>query len=323
MWLTYYIKDLRKDNKWLTLSQSSSLWMSLKNLWVSFKWFFNKWWYPKYKNRYSKQSVSYRENIHIKENKIKIPKIWRVRFSNSRECIGNIKTMTITKNASGKYFVSITTDYIQWKPSWIWLVGIDVGIKSLAVTSDGDVIENPKFLKKTLRKLSTIQRRLSRKQKWSNNRKKAKLTLAIQHEKIANQRKDYLHKASTSLSKRYKVACMEKLNTKGMLKNHCLAQAISDSWWYMLKTMLQYKMEVQEIWRFEPSSKMCNNCWNIKKDLSLADRTYKCDICGYEADRDLNAAKNILKICTVGNTGTRTPVDSDSIETGRSRKANK
>lgn len=149
-----------------------------------------------------------------------------------------------------------------------------------------------------MRRLKKQQRRLSRKQKWSSNKTKQRLVVARLHEKVSNQRQDFLHKTSTTISRRYEIVCLEKLNIKWMMKNHCLAQSISDVWRGMFKTMLQYKTIVKEIWTFEPSSKTCFNCWTIKKDLTLKDRTYHCDVCWYSDDRDLMASKNILAMAT-------------------------
>lgn len=293
--LSNQLKEKKKELPRLKDWYSQALQQSLKNLDTAFQRFFKKKSkYPNFKKKSNTQSIRYPQFTSITETHIKLPKIWLIRCKFHRECKWNIKSMTITKTATNKYYVSILTDYTEQKSSWVWSVGIDVGIKTFAVCSDGQQFENPKYLRKVMRKLKKQQRRLSRKQKWSTNKNKQRLIVVKLYEKVSNQRQDFLHKTSTTISRQYWIVCLEKLNVKWMMKNHCLAQSISDVWRWMFKTMLQYKMEVKEIWIFEPSSKKCYNCWAIKKDLTLKDRTYHCDVCGYSEDRDLMASKNIL-----------------------------
>lgn len=293
------LKEKKKELPRLKESYSQVLQQSLKNLDSSFQNFFKKRAkYPNFKKKSNTQSIRYPQFTSITDTHIKIPKIWLVKCKFHRECKWKIKSMTITKTATWKYFVSILTDYTEQKPSWVWAVWIDVGIKTFAVCSDGQQFENPKFLRKSIKKLKKQQRRLSRKQKGSKNKNKQRLIVARLHEKVSNQRQDFLHKTSTTIARQYETVCLEKLNIKWMMKNHCLAQSISDVWRWMFKTMLQYKMGVKEIWTFQPSSKKCIKCWNIKKDLKLSDRMYHCDICWYKEDRDLMASKNILAMAT-------------------------
>lgn len=295
MSLSYEIPTLKQEAEWLKTSQANSLCLWLKNLWVAYSKFFTKSsWYPKYKKKQNNQTVSYRQNIHIKWSHIQIPKVWLVSAVIHRECLWKIKMATIEKTASWKYYVSILTDYEIEKPTTNGQVWVDVWLKTFAVCSDWQEFDNPKFLKKTQKKLKKQQRRLSRKQKGSNNRDKQRLVVARLHEKVSNQRQDFLHKVSSSIASEYWLVAMEKLNVKGMQKNHRLAQAISDVGWYKFKTFLQYKTNVIEIGTFQPSSKKCLKCWNIKSDLTLKDRMYNCDNCGYSEDRDLMASKNIL-----------------------------
>lgn len=297
--LAIQLRQLKKDNDWLKISWSQTLQQSLKNVERAYKNFFNKnAKYPRFKNKYAKQSITYPQFTKIVDWNIVIPKMWVIKTKLHRECLWTIKRMTITKTATGKYYVSITTDYEIGKPTTTGQVWIDVGIKEFATLSDWTQIANPKFLRTSLRRLKKQQRRLSRKQKWSANKTKQRLVVARLHEKVSNQRQDFLHKTSTTISRKYWIVCLEKLNVKWMMKNHCLAQSISDVWRGMFKTMLQYKMKVKEIWTFEPSSKKCYNCWTIKKDLTLKDRTYHCDVCWYSEDRDLMASKNILAMAT-------------------------
>ena len=177
-------------------------------------------------------------------------------------------------------------------------VGVDFGIKDLAITSDGEVFENKNHYKLQQKRLRKEQRSIARKKKGSKNREKQKLVVALLHEKIRNQRKDQLHKLSKYLVNNYDTIILEDLNVSGMFKNHKLARAISDMGWRELRTMLEYKAEwygknLLTIGRFEPSSKICSNCGTIKKDLKLSDRTYNCNNCNFELDRDKNAAINI------------------------------
>jgi len=300
IYLANTLKEKKKELPRLKDSSSQVLQQSLINLDRAFQNFFKKRAkYPNFKKKNNTQSIRYAQGTSITDTHIKLPKIWFIKCKFHRECKWKNKSMTITKTATWKYYVSILTDYTEQKPSGVWNVGIDVGIKTFAVCSDWQTFENPKYLRKTMRKLKKQQRRLSRKQKGSANKNKQRLIVARLHEKVSNQRQDFLHKTSTIISRMYKVACLEKLNIKWMMKNHYLAQSISDVWRWMFKTMLKYKMEVKEIWTFEPSSKKCIKCWNIKKDLKLSDRTYHCENCWYTEDRDLMASKNILAMATM------------------------
>lgn len=293
--LANQLKQLKKDNTWLKECYSQSLQYSLKCLDESFKNFFKKKWkYPKFKKKCNTNSVHYPQFTSITDREIKLPKIWYIKCKFHRPCIWNIKSMCITKTASWKYFVSILTDCTERKPSWVWKIGIDMWIKEFAILSDGTVYHNPKYLKKSQKRLKRLQRVLSRKKKGSSNRSKARLRLARQYEKVSNQRLDFQHKVSREIANKYWFVAMEKLNIKWMLNNHNLAGSILDAGWYMFKKLLSYKTKVVEINQYEPSSKTCSNCWNIKQNLTLQDRTYHCDVCGYVEDRDVNAAKNIL-----------------------------
>lgn len=177
-------------------------------------------------------------------------------------------------------------------------VGIDLGIKDFAITSDGKKFENKDFFKSTQRQLRVEQRSLSRKPKGSNHYKTQKLVVALLHEKVRNQRQDYLHKISKCLVDNYDTICLEGLAVKNMVKNHCLVRAISDMGWSEFRTMLEYKAQwqgknISVIGRFEPSSKTCSCCVHINKELTLADREWTCVKCSTKHDRDVNAANNI------------------------------
>ena len=177
-------------------------------------------------------------------------------------------------------------------------VGLDLGIKDFVITSDGKKFENKDFFKSTMRKLRIEQRSLARKKKGSNHYNKQKLVVALLHEKVRNQRQDYLHKISSYLVNKYDTICLEDLSVKNMVKNHNLARAISDMGWGEFRTMLEYKSEwngnnISIIGRFEPSSKTCSKCGNINKELTLNDRDWICNKCNTNHDRDVNAAINI------------------------------
>lgn len=306
-WISYSKYDLdklltsvKKELPRLKECYSQCLQCSIKNLDNAYKRFFS--WlskYPKFKKKSNRQSIIYPQYTSITDTYIKLPKIWLIKTVFHRPCLWNIKRMTIVKTPTNKYYVSILTDYEERKLISSESVGIDVWLKSFAVLSDWTTIDNPKFLKKKLRRLKRLQRRLSRKQKGSSNRDKFRLVVAKQYEKITNQREDFLHKVSASIAKQYWVVAMEKLNIKGMLKNHNLAQAISDVGWYKFKTFLSYKTKVVEIDTFKPSSKTCSRCWWVKEDLILSDRIYHCNSCHLDIDRDLNAATNIKTMAGV------------------------
>jgi putative transposase len=225
-----------------------------------------------------------------------------------RKFDGKIKTVTIKKTPTNKYFASILveTKDIEKKPEAIkpnTTIGIDLGIKDFITLSTGEKIANPKILKQYERKLIKAQRKASRKVKGSNNRKKANFRVAKIHEKIKNIRKDFLHKLSYRLSHENQVDSLviEDLNVSGMVKNHKLAKSIGACSWYEFVRQLEYKSlwygkNLIKIGRFEPSSKLCSNCGTINQELKLEDREWICKNCGSVHDRDINAAINIKNI---------------------------
>jgi putative transposase len=304
------LTQLKKQTEfeWLNLSVAQSLQQSIVNMEKAFTRFFKqKKGFPKFKSKHNnKHVVGFPQNtkIDFENNKVSVNKVGWIKTRISRTFEGNIKTSTIEKTASGKYFISITVELpdvkIKQKPiKKETAVGIDTGIKTFAVLSDGTEIENPKHLKTSIKRLKVLQKRVSKKVKGSNNRRKAVKKLAIIHEHIANQRLYFLHKTTTSIAKKYDTVVCENLNIAGMIKNHKLAQSISDLGLGRFYTLLEYKMQEQggnylEIGRFEPSSKMCG-CGEINKELKLSDRVWTCSKCGIENNRDFLAANNILK----------------------------
>lgn len=300
------LPDLRKDFNYIKECPSQVLQHSLINLDTAYQNFFKgRGQFPKFKNRYSKQSLTFPQGYEIlfKNNIIKLPKLKEIAIDYHREFKGIPKRVTLTKTTTNKYFVSILVDNEKELPKSKSFrvntsIGIDFGIKDLAITSDGVIYENKNFFKSQQIRLRVEQRSLARKIKGSINREKQKLIVALLQEKIRNQRTDYLHKISTELVNTYDTICIEDLAVSNMVKNHCLAKAISDMGWRQLRTMLEYKSEwkgknLVVIGRFEPSSKICSNCGNIKKELRLSDRIYNCDKCNYSEDRDINASINI------------------------------
>lgn len=297
------LPDLKNDNVWLKEPANMCLQQSILNMDDAFKRFFKGFGFPKFKKKTANQSCKYTESFKIdfNNNKIQIPKIGWIKFIKDREFEGKIKSITISKNQLGMYFASllIDTEIIKLKPIKKE-IGIDLGLKDFLTNSDGNKISNPKYLRKMEMLLKKHQRRLSRKVKGSNRYKQQKLKVAKTHYKITNQRKDFLHKLSTELINNNQVIYLEDLNISGMIKNGCLAKAINDVSWSEFVRQLKYKAywygrQIIQIGRFEPSSKKCNCCGWINKDLTLDVREWICLDCGVLHDRDVNAAINILK----------------------------
>lgn len=258
--------------------------------------------FPKFKKKSNRQSFRLpNQKFKVIGNKIQLEKIGKVKMIVDRELpCGKLMSVTISKNPSGQYFASILIETkIDYKPKTNNEVGIDLGLKTFATQSDGIEIANPKFLNKNQVKLRRMQQHLSRKQKGSNRRNKCRLKIARLHQKIANQRDWFLHNYSTSLINNYDIIHIEDLNVSGMVKNHCLAGAISDVGWSKFTSMLIYKSDwygkdVVKVDRFFASSKTCS-CGEKNDDLKLSDREWVCTSCGSINQRDLLAANNILK----------------------------
>ena len=258
--------------------------------------------FPKFKKKSNRQSFRLpNQKFKVIGNKIQLEKIGKVKMIVDRELpCGKLMSVTISKNPSGQYFASILIETeIDYKPKTNNEVGIDLGLKTFATQSDGIEIANPKFLNKNQVKLRRMQQHLSRKQKGSNRRNKCRLKIARLHQKIANQRDWFLHNYSTSLINNYDRIYIEDLNVSGMVKNHCLAGAISDVGWSKFTSMLIYKSDwygkdVVKVDRFFASSKTCS-CGAKNDDLKLSDREWVCTSCGSVNQRDRLAANNILK----------------------------
>lgn len=298
--LVKQLPELKKELPWLKEVNSQSLQQSIQNMDIAFKKFFKGAGFPKFKSKHKgKQSFSIPQNVIVENDLLIIPKFKEgIKMSLHRPTKGIIKSATINVTPTGKYFVSILCDTKEEIPTKTptkenTTIGIDLGIKDFAITSEGEVFENPKYLRKTQSKLKYVQRKYS---KYKGKRTKKKL--AKLHENVVNKRKDFLHKVSTQLIRENQTIAIETLAVKNMVKNHNLAQAISDASWSTFVSMLEYKADwygknILRIGRFSPSSKTCSNCGAINKELQLKDREWTCSNCSSVLDRDVNAAINI------------------------------
>ena len=302
---------LKKKYEWLKEIDKFALENAIVNMDFAYQKFFKEHTnYPKFKSKKDNKK-SYKTNcnycgnptieVSFENNKIKLPKLKWVKAKIHRELVGKIKSATISQVSSGKYFVSILveTEHIPMESTGC-MVGIDLGIKDLLITSDGKKIDNIRTTKKYEDKLAKEQRKLSHKVKGSKNWNKQRIKVAKIHEKIHNTRIDNLHKISHELVSENQVIVSENLAVSNMVKNHNLAKSISDCGWYELTRQISYKSDWNnrqyiKIGRFTKSSQPCNVCGYINtktKDLSV--RKWTCPQCGIVHDRDINAAINIL-----------------------------
>ena len=300
-------------NEWLQQAYNQSLQQAIRDLDRAYRNFFaGRARYPRFKSKRSHQSIRYLFTdfqLRIANGRIRIPKVGYVKITQHRRIEGTPKNMTVLKTKSGKFFVSIQCEVDMTPPPAIGPeVGIDLGLKAFATLSDGRTIDPPKHLRKAERRLKRLQRRLSRKRKGSANRRKAKVLLAGQHEKVANRRVDFLHKLSRQLVDTHGHIGVENLHVKGMVRNHSLAKSIVDAGWGEFVRQLEYKGQwygcrITKVDRWFASSRICSDCGAVNPDLRLKDRCWKCIECGVTHDRDVNAARNILRQSTARTAG--------------------
>lgn len=309
------IKDIAKlkdkqETEWLAEVNSQSLQSSINHLDIAYTRFFReKKGFPKFKSKYDRQSFANPQGgkVDFDKNKIFIPKFRQgIEAVLHRKFEGKVKTITISRTHTGKYFASVLVEMDgEWptalQPTEDRTIGIDLGLKSFATLSDGTKINNPKHLAKHLNKIRRESRRLSRKVKGSKNRDKQRVKLARVYEKTANSRKDFIHKTTSNLIKNqdYDSFAIEDLRVASMVKNKRLARHISDAGWRMFRQYLEYKAQrngknVLVIGRFDPSSRLCT-CGEINHNLTLQDREWVCEKCGAKHDRDTLAAKNVKR----------------------------
>ena len=302
--------DLVIDKPWLNEVSATAIQQKIRDFQETSKQFFSKTRKKKInKPSFKKKSgnQSYRlpnQRFSLGNNRIRLEKIGWVKMSVDRVIPDDSKILscTISMNCCGQYFVSVLVDtLIPYKCKTGKTVGIDLGLKSFATLSDRVVIDNVKFFREKQSEIAKIQKHLSRKKKGSNRYKKNKFRIARLHNKVANKRNNFLHNVTTLLVNNYDIICIEDLNVSGMLSNHKLAKSISDTSFSMFRSMLEYKCnwygkKLVVIDRFYPSSKTCSKCGWKKENLTLSDRVFKCENCGIEIDRDLNASINIERV---------------------------
>ncbi len=297
------LPKLKEKYPFLKEANSQSLQEAVKWLDKAFKNFSEKRTrFPQFKSKRKANSVSIPQHFTIDGNKVKIPKLKKpLRFIKHREIEGEIKSISITKTPTGKFFLNVLVDReIKPLPKSNNIVAIDVGIETFCTLSNGDKIKKPKHLMLSEKKLKKLQRHLSKKEKGSGEYIKLRKRIAKLHEKIKHQREDFLHKLNKQIIGNNQAVVVESLNVKGMLKNHKLAKHIADASWHRFISFLEHKAKLygRQIVKANtsyPSSKLCSVCGYKNENLTLSDKEWICPVCGTKHDRDLNAAVNLLK----------------------------
>jgi putative transposase len=310
------LPQLKKDYPWLKEDCYSSVLQCVAiNLNKAYQNFFEgRAKFPRFKSKHHKQSIQYPQSVTVVNQTLKFPKIGEIKAIFHREITGTIKTVTISKTPTNKYFASILCEVeaTEVKKLGDKIIGIDLGLKDFAIVHDGESVtkySTPKHLKRHQKNLARKQKKLSRKTPGSKSREESKKIVAKVHERIANSRQDFLHKLSRKLVNENQVIVVENLNVKGMVKNRKLSKAISDVGWGMFVNFIDYKLQQRsgkliEIGRFFPSSKTCSCCGYLVDELPLDIREWYCPNCNTHHDRDINAALNIrtegIRILTEG-----------------------
>ena len=304
-------KDLTKlkrqqDFTWLNEVNAQSLQAALSNLDKAFQNFYNKKAnHPKFKKKNTRNSFCVPTYFFLKDGKLVLPKFGRkngIKIIEHRPIEGKLLFAKVSKSPSGKYFVSITTEQcIEPKQHPNTMVGLDLGITDLIITSTGEKFKNHKYYYLYEKNITKAHKNMKRKQVGSSNYEKQRIKFAKAHEKVHNVKTDYLHKLSRKLVDEHAAIFLEDLHIQGLLKNHCMAKAISDCSWYQFTEQLKYKGDwenvlIHKINRFSPSSKTCSICGHIEKSMPLTKREWTCPHCGTHHDRDINAAINILHV---------------------------
>lgn len=323
---------VKDETSWLKEINAQSLASQIIFLEKAYQSFFKDGsGFPSFKKRRGRQSFPVTQGIKVDFTKslFRIPKFEWIKFSCSQSFEGAVKRASVSRDPSGKYFVSFLVETglaIPNKTKYSDLLGIDLGLTTFATLSNGEKIDNPRMLKKSLKKLARAQRKLSRKKKGSTNRDKQRRKVALVHEKVRNQRQDFLHKLTSKIVRENQAIAIEDLNVEGMRANRKLSRAVSDAAWSEFRRQLEYKCDwygktLITIGRFEPSSKLCT-CGVINRDLKLSHRTWTCSSCNATHDRDVLAANNIKSFALGRVTPEFTPVESSRRKASRrSRKA--
>ncbi len=328
-----YLTQLKKEYPWLKEDCYSAVLQCVAiNLNKAYSNFFEgRAKFPKFKSKHHKQSIQYPQNVKVVGDCLEVPKIGVIKAVFHRPIEGKLKTVTISKTATDKYFASILCEVEDngSEPSGNKILGIDLGLKDFAIVHDGEEVtkhSNPKHLKRHEKNLARKQKKFARKVKGSNSRNKYRKLVALVHERVSNSRQDFLHKLSRKLVDDSQVIIVENLNVKGMVRNRRLSKSISDVGWGMFVNFLDYKLKAKdgrllEIGRFFPSSKTCSCCGHVVEELMLDIREWDCPECNTHHDRDGNAALNIRNegIRILETNGGGNPV----VAVSRQRKTNK